>query len=146
MNAIALKMKRTSLLVALMAFFALAGTRVAAQGIEFFHGTWAEAMAKSRAEGKPIFVDAYTSWCGPCRWMSANIFTDAAVGQYFNANFINVKLDMEKGEGVEFARTHKVMAYPTLFTDGLGNEKLRQVGAVQTPDALINLGETVKSR
>ncbi len=147
MNAIALKMKRTSILFALLAFFVIAGTQVSAQGIQFFDGTWKEAMAKSKAENKPIFVDAYTTWCGPCRWMSANIFTDPAVGEYFNANFINVKMDMEKGEGPAFASAHKVMAYPTLiFTDALGNEKVRQTGAAQTPEALIELGKKAKSK
>jgi thiol:disulfide interchange protein len=145
MNAIALKMKRATFVLALLSFLSLMGTRAMGQGIEFFHGTWAEALAKSRAEGKPIFVDAYTDWCGPCKWMSANIFTKPEVGAYFNSNFINVKLDMEKGEGPTFARNYKVMAYPTLlFMDSVGNVKLRQQGAPQTADVLIGLGKTAK--
>ncbi|MFT6484362.1 MAG: thiol-disulfide isomerase/thioredoxin, partial [Neolewinella sp.] len=86
-----------------------------AQGIEFFHGTWEEALVKSETEGKLIFVDAYTTWCGPCKKMSANVFPAAEVGEVFNANFINVKLDMEKAESVSFRRVHSVRAYPTLF-------------------------------
>ena len=71
----------------LVVFFALIGF-VAAQGIEFFHGTWVEALAEAKKQEKPIFVDAYTTWCGPCQMMSKNVFTHADVGAFFNENFI----------------------------------------------------------
>ena len=46
------------------------------KGIQFFHGTFAEALEKANKEGKLIFMDAYTSWCGPCKRMSASVFPD----------------------------------------------------------------------
>ncbi len=97
-----------------------------AQGIEFFHGTWEEALVKAETEGKLIFVDAYTTWCGPCKQMSANVFPQAEVGEVFNANFINVKLDMEKPESESFRRVHSVRAYPTLFWINGKNEVVHQ--------------------
>ena len=45
------------------------------QGIDFFHGTWEEALEKATAEEKPIFVDAYAVWCGPCKRMAREVFT-----------------------------------------------------------------------
>ena len=63
---------------------------------------------------KLVFMDAYATWCGPCKWMSANVFTDPKVADYFNANFVNIKMDMEKGEGPELARQFNLRAYPTL--------------------------------
>ncbi|MFN4256425.1 MAG: thioredoxin family protein, partial [Saprospiraceae bacterium] len=74
-------------------------TLLAAQGMNFEHGTWAEVLAKAKAENKPIFMDAYTVWCGPCKMMSNQTFPDAKVAELFNARFVNVKVDMEKGEG-----------------------------------------------
>ncbi|HHG84150.1 MAG TPA: DUF255 domain-containing protein, partial [Bacteroidetes bacterium] len=64
------------------------GSSMKAQGIKFFHGTFAQAKAKAKKENKLIFMDAYTSWCGPCKWMAANTFTDASVGAYFNQHFV----------------------------------------------------------
>lgn len=104
-----------------------------AQGIDFFHGTWEEALAKSEAEGKLIFVDAYTTWCGPCKRMSANVFPLEEVGDVFNANFINVKLDMEKAESSSFRTVHSVRAYPTLFFINAKNEAVHTtVGGKQS--------------
>ena len=56
--------------LALLYFGVLAMGSIYAQGIEFFHGTYEEALQKARAEGKQIFVDVYTSWCGPCKMLS----------------------------------------------------------------------------
>ena len=74
-----------------------------AQGIQFSEGSWAEIKAKAKAEKKYIFVDAYAVWCGPCKWMAKEVFTDAKVGETYNKQFVSYKFDMEKGEGLDFA-------------------------------------------
>lgn len=99
------------------------------RGIEFFTGTFAEVCEKARQENKLIFVDAYTTWCGPCQMMSTQVFTRKDVGLYFNETFVNVKIDMEKGEGPELAKKYGVTAYPTfLLIDSNGNLVHRCVG------------------
>ena len=93
-----------------------------AQGITFEHGDLASVKAKAKASGKMIFVDVYTYWCGPCKKMAQTTFQQPTVGGYFNNQFINYKIDAEKGEGVEFAKKYAVKFYPTyLFIDGDGN-------------------------
>jgi len=112
-------------------------------GIQFFAGTWNEALNKATFEGKLIFVDAYTSWCGPCKKMTMQTFPDKSLGDFFNENFINVKLDMEKGEGTSFASKYGVFSYPTLlFIDGNGKIVQREIG-FKTPDILLNIGKKV---
>ncbi len=110
---------------------------VTAQGIEFFHGTWEEALVKAEAEGKLIFVDAYTTWCGPCKKMSANVFPVAEVGDVFNGNFINLKLDMEKAESTSFRKKHPVRAYPTLLWINGKNEAVHTSVGGKSVDNLI---------
>ncbi|MFK7923777.1 MAG: thioredoxin family protein [Bacteroidia bacterium] len=97
----------------LFSFFSLGLT--AQTGMTFYHGEWEDALAQARKERKVIFVDAYTVWCGPCKMMSRNTFTDAEVGKFYNENFINYKFDMEKGDGPAFAQKYQVTAYPTLL-------------------------------
>ncbi|MEO6253806.1 MAG: thioredoxin family protein [Ferruginibacter sp.] len=90
-------------------------------GIKFMEENWAKALQEAKKQNKLIFLDAYTSWCGPCRMLKKNTFPDKAAGDFFNKNFINVALDMEKGDGLSVAEKYQVRAYPTLIiTDGDG--------------------------
>ncbi len=98
--------------------------------IQFSEGKWADIREKARIENKHIVVDAYTTWCGPCKWMAANTFTDKAVGEFFNANFVAYKLDMEKGEGINFAKTYGIRAFPTIvYFDPSGEIVHKTIGA-----------------
>lgn len=109
-----------------------------ADGIEFNHDLkFQEALDKAKADGKLVFIDCYTSWCGPCKRLSAQVFTQPQVGAYFNEHFVNVKFDMEQGEGPDIANRYQVRAYPTLlWLDGDGNVKHKVVGGLD-PDGLI---------
>ena len=104
--------KNSCLLIALALFTSL---NAGAQGINFEHGTWDEILAKAGKEGKIVFMDAYTTWCGPCKMMSKSTFTDARVAEFYNKNFICAKIDMEKGEGPALSERYGVQAYPTLL-------------------------------
>ncbi|MBL0328271.1 MAG: DUF255 domain-containing protein [Bacteroidetes bacterium] len=84
-------------------------------GIQFFSGTWQQVLDKAKKENKCIFLDAYASWCGPCKMMKNKTFKDKSVGAFYNNNFINVAVDMEKGEGPFLANKYRVEAYPTLI-------------------------------
>lgn len=85
------------------------------QGIIFSEGSWNDILNKAQLEKKPIFIDAYTVWCGPCKKLEKEIFPQEMVGEYFNKTFISYRMDMEKGEGVEFAKKYDVTAFPTLL-------------------------------
>lgn len=111
------------------------------QGIEFFEGTWQEALEKAKTEDKLLFVDSYTTWCGPCIRMAKTVFTQQKVGDFFNKNFINLKLDMEKTDGVSFGHKYPVSAYPTLhFLDGDG-KVVKKVKGGQQVESLIAIGQ-----
>lgn len=110
-------------------FTFLLGFSVFAGGMEFSHISFEEAKALAQKEGKMIFVDAFTTWCGPCKRMAATTFVDDQVGSFFNKNFVNLKIDMEKPEGRAFGQKYPVSAYPTLyFIDGTGEVAHKDVG------------------
>ncbi|HRH10107.1 MAG TPA: thioredoxin family protein [Bacteroidia bacterium] len=104
--------------------------------INFEHGDLASVLAKAKQENKLIFIDAYTTWCGPCKWLAKNVFTNDTVADYFNANFVNYKMDMEKGEGIAFAQKYSVSCYPNLIFIN-GNGELIHRGAGGMPAAMI---------
>ena len=74
-----------------------------------------KALEKAKSENKMVFVDCYTSWCGPCKIMAKEILPLEEVGDFLNERFVCVKYDMEKGEGPEIAKKYKVDAYPTFL-------------------------------
>lgn len=110
---------------------------VFSQGIEFQHVSFKEALEKAKAENKMVFMDCYTVWCGPCKALAKNVFPQKEVGDYFNANFINLKMDMEKGEGPELLKKYDVKGFPTLlYIDAEGNVLYKRVGGTN-PEGLI---------
>jgi thioredoxin-related protein len=116
----------SSLFIGILAF---------AQGIKFEDNNFAAILAKAKKENKLVFIDAYASWCGPCKLMVKNIFPLKTVGDYYNGHFINAKIDMEKGEGIGLAKKYNVKAFPTyLFINGDGEEVHRTLGYVEEND------------
>lgn len=113
--------------------------------IHFETDSFAVIKAKAEKENKLIFIDAFTSWCSPCKWMAKNIFTNDTVADYFNSNFINAQIDMEKGEGIEIAKLYEVYCYPNLlFIDGNGNLVHRGAGALDVK-SFIQLAENAQN-
>lgn len=98
-------------------------------GTQFFKGSFAEALAKAKSENKNVMVDCYTEWCGPCHYMTKNVFPNDTLGSYLNSRFVCLKLDMEHGEGPERQKEFKVRAYPTfIFFKSDGKEMARFEG------------------
>ncbi|WP_160069920.1 thioredoxin family protein [Sphingobacterium bovisgrunnientis] len=98
------------------------------KGIQFEYNTnWEKLKEKAKAENKHIFVDCFTTWCGPCTWMAENVFVKEEVGEFFNANYVNLKLQFDETENdpedvkswydqaKRFAKDYGVRAYPTFL-------------------------------
>lgn len=113
-------------------FFLIAAKKPSAkEGITFFNGTWKEAVAKAQQENKPIFLDIYATWCGPCKMLAHNTFSNKKVAEFYNGSFINVSLDGEQGDGSALANQLKIIGYPSLlFFDKNGNAVLYSAGYV----------------
>lgn len=108
-----------------------------AGGIKFFKGSWKEVLAKAAAEKKPIFLDIYATWCGPCKLLKRETFVNKEVAKFYNANFINVSLDGEKGDGLVLAEQYRIPGYPTLFIfDSEGKPVLTTSGFLPAKDFL----------
>ncbi len=117
---------------------------VFSQGIEFQHISFNEALAKAKKENKMVFMDCYTTWCGPCKTLATKIFPQEVVGDYYNANYVCLKIDMEKGEGPELSKRYKVHEFPTLlFIDRNGKVVSKRIGRTDAA-GLINDGKVAK--
>ncbi|MEG2556231.1 MAG: thioredoxin family protein [Odoribacter sp.] len=117
----------------------LISNQLFAQGIHFY-ATYEKAHSEAVKQNKILFIDFYTQWCGPCKILNRDVFPLASVGEYFNSNFISVKLDAEN-EGKVLAKKYDIAVYPTLLfitTDGEVVNKL--VGGMEA-EKLIEEGK-----
>lgn len=111
-----------------------------------FQGAFDDALKKAKEEKKDLFVDFYADWCGPCKAMASQVFTLPEVGEYFNARFVCVQVNVEAKENVEVSKKYDVKVLPTMvFISREGKELRRVQGAMQAEtfikEAKVALGE-----
>jgi len=120
----------------------ISGFLPAQASLQFEAKSWEEAKMMASELNRPIFIDAYASWCGPCKMMDRQVFTSKKIKDYFEREFVNLKLDMEQGKGRELSRTWRIRAYPTLLFASANGEILSSTIGYQNVDQLLRLGRS----
>ncbi|MEY4384174.1 MAG: hypothetical protein RI995_1716 [Bacteroidota bacterium] len=120
---------KKALLFSLILFSSSVFAQDAPKGVDFFNGTFKQALAKAKKENKLVMFDAYTTWCGPCKVLKTKVFPNKELGEYINKHFVSIGVDMEAGEGIQLSNMYPVDGYPTiLFLDGEGKVKKKILG------------------
>lgn len=134
--------------ILLVAVYAFANPKVdfiadPKEGIQFHKGTWEEALQIAKKENKLIFLDVYATWCGPCKKLKANTFSNTEVGDFYNHNFVNVAFDGEQGDGAMLMQKYRLSSFPSLlFIDGNG-KLIGQTGGYHNSNELLTLGNQI---
>jgi|SRR5699024_573693 len=141
----------------LIVFWLLFAGSVVGQEINWM--TMNEALEAQKKEPRKIFMDAYTTWCGPCKMLDKNTFSDKSVIEYLNKNYYAVKFNAEgeeivnykditytnpnfrperKGRNAQhhFARALNVNAYPTVVFFKENGDLIQAIPGYQTPRQL----------
>ncbi len=98
-------------------------------------------IKKAKKENKPIFIEFYTDWCFPCKMMEDYVFTDVTVANFFNENYISLKVDGEKGEGPSLIKKFKVTGYPTLLYLNAKGEVIEHITGSITGSQLLSAAQ-----
>ena len=140
-------------------FLATSLSAALGQGAEINWMTVDELEAAQANEPRKVMIDVYTQWCGPCKMMMRNTFTNADVISYINENFYAVKFDAEGPDPVEFkgqtfsnptyvpnkpgrngvhelSRAFQVRAYPTLVYLDENLEMIAPISGYKNPQQL----------
>lgn len=84
--------------------------------------TFGDIQAMAKKQDKIIFIGFHTKWSSLCSWMDKQVLSKKNVGDFYNARFVNFKVDADVGEGQALAKQFKVASFPTfLFVDADGN-------------------------
>jgi thiol-disulfide isomerase/thioredoxin len=113
------------------------------QGVNFDKKlSWQQIRDKAKRENKFIFIDCYATWCGPCKWMDKEVYTNDSLGNFCNSNLLCVKVQFDTSTRDDanirewyvdanwIRNEYKIAAFPTfLFFSPEGSLVHRDVGA-----------------
>lgn len=114
-------------------------------GIVFQQGDLQSALNLSAENNKIVFVDAYTTWCGPCKQLDKVTFKQEDVGTFFNENFINVKSNLEKGDGPNVQKRYNIRSVPTLLFLDENGKVLKKLVGFQNRSQLLKAAKDVQA-
>ena len=138
-----INMRRYLFLLGLLFLFSNFTEAPYRKGIQFYKGSFENALAKAKEENKPVFIDFYATWCSPCKKLKRTSFKDSKVAAYYNEHFINISIDAESKEGINIASYYGVSSYPTLIITDYNGKKITTTTGFKKPYILINFGRRV---
>lgn len=142
MQKIVFILKRIILTIGLVSFLVLvyACSRESIKKINFVKNTdktMEQMLIEAKSQRKVLFVDVYTTWCGPCKWMDENTFKDGRVTEKFNKKFINYKVDGDSFAGVNVGIIYRVDSYPTYLFISPDGQVLHRIEGTMSPEGLM---------
>jgi thiol-disulfide isomerase/thioredoxin len=118
--------------------------------------SWEEIKSKASKEGKLIFLDCYTTWCGPCKKMDLQVYSLESIGTYLNKNYVSVKVQLDTSlkdseqvkkwykEAARIQKEYDVNAFPTYLFFTKDGEILHRANAYKTPNEFLALAMEAK--
>lgn len=135
-------MKKLLLLLGIISLLLYNKDKLHAQKIKFIHNQLSKAKSKAAKNNKILFIDAYASWCAPCKMLDQKIFKDKAVAQFHKKNFTNCKIDVESVVGNVFSDEYPIKSIPTLFYFNSNYELIyKKIGVTDQAEDFISYGQ-----
>lgn len=122
-------------------------------GIQFIRSNSLNQLTrKAKEEGKYIFIDCYTTWCGPCKQMEQTTYNKKNVGDFMNRHFISIKMQMDTTknddpqvkiwykEAQDISKNYEVNEFPTYLFLGQNGQIVHKSFGYKDSADFIHLG------
>jgi thioredoxin-related protein len=97
-----------------------------------------QAAQKKASDGMlMLFVDVYATWCGPCKMMDSEVYTDPAVTDYMNTHYLSVRMDGESDFGRIYASEQALEGYPSMFIFSDDGERVSKIVGYTAAEELV---------
>lgn len=106
--------------------------------VNFYKGSYDDFLREAKKQKKPIVLDFWASWCGPCKKMDNETFANPNFATYMNANFLVYKVDIDSFDGMAIADRFAIDAYPTLVLLDAKSKYIGRFRGFFPPDYLKN--------
>ena len=94
-------------------------------------------------QNKLVFIDLYATWCGPCKNMERNVFSQPEVGDFMAQHFIAAKYDIDKPTGSALAKKYGIRSIPTFLIFDTEGTLLGQITGGMPADDFIRAVEEI---
>lgn len=110
-------------------------------GIQFFIGSWKQTKEMAGLMKKPIFVNVYNNYDKACKEMQYSVFTHSRVEKYYRDNFVNLKVNLNSKEGLQFREKYKLKEYPSLLFFTTNGKLIFKESGVKAVAEFMKLGQ-----
>lgn len=115
----------------------------AQQGISFSQSTYQQSLEQAKENDQMVFMVFHAEWCGVCTKLKKNTLPDQEVGKVYNQNFINLSVDIEKGEGEKLKERFGVKRFPTMLFVNANGEVIEESRGFKSPEKMIKIAQNV---
>lgn len=113
-----------------------------ASGMNFYDNSIDKALQKAIKEKKNLMIYFYASWCGVCKKMKEEVFSNTRVNTFYNANFVNMALNIEK-EGKSLSEKYEVSGFPAMIFINEEGKIIQKIVGFKNVDEFLDIGKKI---
>jgi len=97
------------------------------------------------ANNKLILLDFETEWCTWCKKLDEDTYTNQEVKSFAKQHFVSMKIDAEKGEGIDLSKRYSIRGFPTIVFTTQNGDEIDRITGYRGPEEFLREMKRIKS-